>query len=74
MVPSMSNKFESNRTDPLLQQIEAVLALTGVGPTTFGKKAAGDPTLVYRMRAGRKLLKPSLRERVQRTIEELRNA
>lgn len=70
----MSKRIESKETDPLLMQIEAVLALSGVGPTTFGKMAAGDPTLVYRMRDGRRLLKPALREKVQRTIRELTNA
>jgi hypothetical protein len=42
----------SNSTDPLLAEIEAVLALYGVSATRFGYLACGDAAVVGRMRNG----------------------
>jgi len=37
----------------LLVDVEAFLTTTGMQPTTFGKKALGDPQLVFELRRGR---------------------
>lgn len=39
--------------DDLLPAIEAHLRKTGIGPTTFGKRAVGNSELVARLRAGK---------------------
>lgn len=39
----------------LLGQVEAHLRRTGMPPTLFGRKAAGDPWLVRDMRRGRQV-------------------
>jgi hypothetical protein len=39
--------------DDLLAAIERFLEETGMGPTTFGMKAANNPHLVARLRDGR---------------------
>jgi hypothetical protein len=39
----------------LLKQMEAFCAQHGMGITTFGRNAIGDPNLVAGMRAGRSL-------------------
>jgi hypothetical protein len=39
--------------DDLLPTIEAHLRKTGIGPTTFGKRAVGNSELVARLRSGK---------------------
>lgn len=39
--------------DPLLAEIEAFIARTGMGPSAFGKYACGNSELVKRLRDGR---------------------
>ena len=41
---------------PLIQEIEDYLAETGMGPSYFGVRAAGNPQLVNRLRKGRDVL------------------
>ncbi len=43
--------MENTRT-PLLDEIEAFLAVNGMSETYFGKKAAGNSELVARLRNG----------------------
>jgi hypothetical protein len=38
----------------LLEQIEVYLKLSGVSPSTFGRRAVGDPRLVADLKAGRR--------------------
>lgn len=38
---------------PFLQRIEAFLVEANITPTAFGKRALGDPTFVFELRAGR---------------------
>ncbi|MGD8326795.1 MAG: hypothetical protein PVF65_07765 [Sphingomonadales bacterium] len=38
----------------LLRSVEQHLALTGMSPSGFGRKIAGDPRLVFDLRKGRK--------------------
>jgi len=55
--------------DLLLARIEAYLTAQGMAPTAFGKSAAGDPRLVFEMRAGRELRRATA-ERVNRFLEQ----
>ena len=43
----------TQKPNPLLEEIEAFLAETGMGVSYFGKKAANDSNLVQRLRAGK---------------------
>jgi hypothetical protein len=46
----------AEKADPaadLLKEIEAFLALTGMGPSHFGKQACGNSELVERLRKGK---------------------
>jgi sulfate adenylyltransferase subunit 2 len=56
--------FAAMTRTEFLEAIEKHLAETGMSPTTFGKKAVGDPNFVFTLRNGRS---PSLSlvERVQ---------
>ncbi len=54
--------------DPLLPRIEYVLDLYGVSATAFSYAASGDPALVRKIRDGRFLKKPALRERVETVL------
>lgn len=38
---------------PLLREIKTFLAHTGMGPSSFGKRATGNSELVRRLEAGR---------------------
>ncbi len=58
-------------TDPLLHDIEIALDLYGVGISDFGAAAINDPSLVGKMRKGRWVKKPALRERIQQTVTRL---
>jgi 2,4-dienoyl-CoA reductase-like NADH-dependent reductase (Old Yellow Enzyme family) len=48
----------------LLEQVENYLARTRVRPSTFGRRALGDPRFVEDLRAGRKLRRET-QERVR---------
>ena len=48
----------------LLADIEACIARTGETASAFGRRAAGDPSLVADLRAGRSIGR-RLRERIQ---------
>ncbi len=58
-------------TDPLLHDIEIALDLFEVGISDFGAAAADDPARVGRMRKGRRIKKPALREKIQQTLARL---
>ncbi len=57
--------------DPLLEEIEMALSLYGIGSSTFGVAAINDPTLVGRMRKGRRVKKTALRDKIQQTLARL---
>jgi len=41
--------------NPLLDEIEAFLSETGMGPSYFGKQAVGNSEIVARLRKGRRV-------------------
>lgn len=61
----------SPESDPLLADIETALDLYGLSATRFGYVTAGDPALVSKLRAGRRIKKIKLRERIQRFLSHL---
>lgn len=52
----------------ILEQIEAYLAATKVSPSTFGRRAAGDPRLVFDLKQGRRPRKGTA-ERILRYLQ-----
>lgn len=52
----------------ILEQIEAYLAATKVSPSTFGRRAAGDPRLVFDLKQGRRPRKGT-EERILRYLQ-----
>jgi len=65
-------------TDPLLDEVKAVLESTGLSRGVFGFRSAGDPTLVLKMERGRHIKKKSLRDKIKaelkRVVAEHENA
>lgn len=59
------------QTDPLLDRIEMVLDLHGVSQTAFGYEACRDPTIVPRLRGGRFIKKPALREKIESVLSRI---
>lgn len=57
--------------DPLLGEIEAFLAETGLTPTAFGRDAMRDPNFVFGLRAGRELRRATSR-RARRQMTQYR--
>lgn len=55
--------------DPVLADVEAFLASSGMTPTAFGHKALNDPTLVHELRKGREC-KRATRARIKEYIEQ----
>lgn len=53
----------------ILEQIEAYLAATKVSPSTFGRRAAGDPRLVFDLKQGRRPRKGT-EERICRYLQD----
>ena len=53
----------------ILDQIEAYLAATKMAPSTFGRRAAGDPRLVFDFKQGRRPRKCT-EERISRYLQE----
>lgn len=53
----------------ILEQIEAYLAATKVSPSTFGRRAAGDPRLVFDLKQGRRPRKGT-QERISRYLQD----
>jgi predicted transcriptional regulator len=51
--------------DPLLPRIKKFIDRKGMKPTTFGKAALGDPTLVFEMEKGRELRKATAARVIQ---------
>lgn len=49
----------------LAEEVEAYLAASEMRPTTFGKRAAGDPALIATLKAGREL-RSDLQKRIRR--------
>lgn len=56
--------------DPILSRVEDALKVHHFSVTRFGYLVAGDPTLVRRMRAGRKL-RAKLRQKVESALAKL---
>lgn len=57
----------------LLAEIEACIARTGETPSAFGRRAAGDPSLVADLKAGRSIGR-RLRERIQAATAQSEDA
>jgi hypothetical protein len=57
--------------DRLLSDIEEFLTETGMGPSYFGKRAAGNSELVERLRAGGRVW-PDTEERVREFMRAFR--
>jgi hypothetical protein len=55
-------------TDPILDEVEAFLATSGMAASVFGTKVLRDPSLVLDLRRGREL-KLRTRARVRAYIE-----
>ncbi|WP_185205325.1 hypothetical protein [Sphingomonas sp. NBWT7] len=53
----------------LLVEIDRYLRLTGVSPSTFGRRTVNDPRLVHDLRAGR-VPGPGIRARVEAALKE----
>lgn len=64
----MSN-INVSSTDSLLPRIELSILVHGISATKFGWRACEDPSLVFKLRQGRKL--KGLRGRVERFLDEL---
>lgn len=56
--------------DPLLHDVLSLCELVGMTPTAFGRAAAGDPTLIGKMRRGR-LLGVQLERRVRAAMARI---
>jgi tRNA-dihydrouridine synthase len=61
-------------TSELLSEIEEALRKTGLSPTMFGKKAVGDPNLVFELREGRRDMRASTMQKVRAFIAEQQGA
>jgi len=61
------------KVDPLLPVILEVLARTFESQTRFGYNAVGDPTLLLKMRRGRKIRKPETIAGIKAEIHRLNN-
>jgi 2,4-dienoyl-CoA reductase-like NADH-dependent reductase (Old Yellow Enzyme family) len=57
----------------LLEQVESYLARTRVPPSTFGRRALGDPRFVDDLRAGRKLRRKT-QERVRCYLTQIQSS
>ncbi len=49
--------------EQLLQKVERAISRLGIGAATLGRRACGDPKLVFEMRQGREL-RSKTRERL----------
>lgn len=49
----MADSLDHRRPVHIRQRVEAWLRATGISATRFGREAAGDPCLVFELRAGR---------------------
>lgn len=67
-------KPDESLKDPLLARIENALSVSGTSPTAFGYQVAGDPALVHRMREGRQIKKPALREKIAGAVTDMLRA
>ncbi|BAQ16081.1 hypothetical protein [Methyloceanibacter caenitepidi] len=56
--------------DPLLSDIEDALVAYGLSATRFGYLVAGDPTLVPKMRGGRRV-RAALRQKIEAALARL---
>jgi hypothetical protein len=54
-IADISSLAMMKNTLPLLNDIEAFLAETGMGPSYFGKQAVGNSELVQRLRDGKRV-------------------
>lgn len=59
--------------DPVLSEIDAFLAQTGMGASYFGKKAVGNSEVVARLREGRRVW-PETRDKLRAFIAAERAA
>lgn len=64
---------QTREPDPLLADVEAFLAGTGMSATRFGLDAMGDPGFVHKLRGGREV-KIATRKRVVGFMREWRAA
>lgn len=61
----------TKQPDPLLADVEVAIDLYGVSATRFGRNVAGDPSLLSKLREGRHIHKPDLRQRITDAIKRL---
>jgi hypothetical protein len=57
--------------DPLLARIELAIDLYAISQTAFGYHACNDPALVAKMRAGRIIKKPALRQKIEALLSRI---
>lgn len=60
---------ESKFIDPLLDQIQGFLALSGMSENRFGILSCGDPALILRLRRGAQVKKAEKRAKIEAFIK-----